>query len=247
MPPQPELPLPPPELRFMDASAEAMLRTADSLAQSLVEWGVMVPGATVLDIGCGYGRLAYGLLRQGGLGRYVGLDILPRHIGWLQQNLLPVLPAGSEFRLTDVANGRYNPAGSVATDAVAFPAIAAPGAVVLFSVFTHMVADDITNYLRAIAAILAPGITGCATFFLMNDDMRALQAAGKSRYRLAHPVSPICAIMDPAQPLHAIGFEESWVRGQFAAQGLAIRAVHFGTWCGRSGGPFQDAVVFERA
>ena len=232
----------------MDSDPAAMLAVGRNLARQLLAWGVITPESDVLDIGCGYGRLAYGLLDQGFRGRYVGIDILRGHIDWLQAHLRPCLPPGADFYLLDIANGRYNPGGRMQAEAVQFPPIAAPGAVVLFSVFTHMVAEDIGHYLRAIAAILKPGITVCASFFLINDEMRALEAAGRSRYPLAHALSDVCAIMDPEEPLHVIGFAESWVRAQIAAHGMEVVALHPGTWCGRDkAGPFQDVVIFRRA
>ncbi len=47
-----------------------------------------------LDLGCGYGRLAYALNTEvpNFRGRYIGLDILVRHIEWCQQEIERRLP-----------------------------------------------------------------------------------------------------------------------------------------------------------
>lgn len=112
----------------------------------------------LVDVGCGYGRVAHALLRAGGFrGRYLGLDILPRQIAWCQENFTPLSEGSLRFELVDIKNDRYNPAGRLSPRSVSFDVETGSADVVLLaSVFTHMYADDIVHYLGEIRRMLRP-------------------------------------------------------------------------------------------
>ena len=64
---------------------------------------------TILDFGCGCGRLARQFLQQQPRPeRYVGLDLHAGMINWCSQNLAP-LAQGFEFHHHDVLYGAFNP------------------------------------------------------------------------------------------------------------------------------------------
>ncbi len=107
------LPLPPPELRLMGRSDEAFLDVGDDVVSELKDLVGLQPDDDILDIGCGYGRVAHALLRHGHVGRYVGLDILARHVVWCADRLTPVSYGRHTFHHLDVENSRYNPTGSL--------------------------------------------------------------------------------------------------------------------------------------
>ena len=86
---QPPIPMPPEKLRFMDVSEADFIWTADSLIQQLVDYARLKPDHSILDVGCGYGRLAHALLRHGHRGRYVGFDVIEPHIAWCNTELVP--------------------------------------------------------------------------------------------------------------------------------------------------------------
>lgn len=79
--------MPPAELRFMGASDEEFARVGDRVVRSLRELAGLEPAESVLEIGCGYGRVAHALLRSGHAGPYTGMDILPRHVEWCASNI----------------------------------------------------------------------------------------------------------------------------------------------------------------
>ncbi len=48
-------------------------------------------------------------------------------------------------------------------------------------------------------------------------------------------------------PLHAIAYEESWLKGLFNSVGLTVELVRYGTWTGsKDRGQYQDIVVFKK-
>jgi SAM-dependent methyltransferase len=233
--------LPPASMRFMNESDERFLATADELYSLLVTRGNLTPEATVLDIGCGYGRLLYGLVRGGWHGRYVGVDVLAKHVDWCSDNL------GDGDRVTfehaNVRNDRYNRKGTLRPAELNLP-VKDADVIALFSVFTHMWPDDVVSYLRLCRQALAPDGRVVATFFLDNWRLRRLERRGLPTYVLPHGRGPARWQSDD-DPLHVIAMSERWVRRRARQVGLRLaRPPEHGTWSGREGGPtFQDLVT----
>jgi cyclopropane fatty-acyl-phospholipid synthase-like methyltransferase len=106
----------------------------------------------LLDWGCGAGRLAVGItLELGHIREYHGVDVQEKLVRWAAANLAD---EHTRFTLVDQHNARYNPAGRAG-----FEIPSDDGSVDVFygySVFSHMVADDVAGYSRTIAKILSP-------------------------------------------------------------------------------------------
>jgi SAM-dependent methyltransferase len=238
-------PIPPPRLRFMGESEEEFVEIGDALLATLERRAALGESSRVLDVGCGYGRLAHALLRRGFAGRYLGVDVLEPHIEWCAANLAD---GGVEFRRVDIRNERYNPAGTrdpgeLDLGGERFDVVA------LFSVFTHMWPNDVSAYLRLIDAALAPQGRALATFFLLDDEWRRLEAAGSPEFRLPLERTPFCRYESADEPLHRVGYELDWVLAAAHEAGLApVGAPAFGSWSGRRGeAGYQDVITFARA
>lgn len=238
-------PIPPDELRFMGEDAEGFIAIGDRLVGDLKRVAGLAARSTVLDIGCGYGRVAHALLRDRSFrGRYRGLDILPRHVAWCRDHL-----GNWRFRFChlDVRNDRYNPNGQLEPTEASLPA---PGGsvdvVVAASVFTHMWPEEITHYLTEIAGVLRPTGQAYLTFFLLNESWEALHESGShGSVVLGHRHNNHTRFMNEDDPLHAIGYDQDWVLEEAERTGLVCRHVQFGAWSGRADGQgFQDAMVF---
>jgi SAM-dependent methyltransferase len=236
------LPLPPRRLRFMGEEDEAFVAVGDELAGSLEREAGLRADSRLLDIGCGYGRLAHALLRRGFRGRYLGIDVLEPQVRWCAANL------GRdrvEFRRVDIRNERYNPTGRRGVEEIdlggeRFDVVA------LFSVFTHMWPEDVTAYLRLVASALAPGGRALATFFLLDDEWCRLEAEGAPGFRLPLERTPFCRYASADGALHRVGYEIDWVLSAAREAGLdPVGSPTFGSWSGRAGAVgYQDAVVF---
>lgn len=238
-------PFPPTSLMFMDRSPEEMLERGQRLIEFVADRGHLVRRGSILDVGCGYGRLAYTLLDRQFSGSYVGCDVLKRQIEWLQANFVPHAP-GFEFRHLDVHNERYNPGGRLRATEVRLPRRQDPPDLILaFSVFTHMYPDEVAHYLREIASLMGPRSVLCATFFLLNDSWERCEAEGLSVFPMPHRFDDHCRIHDLDNPLHAIGYDESWLRELLARTGLTAE-INLGSWCGRKGAScFQDTLFLR--
>jgi SAM-dependent methyltransferase len=94
---------------------------------------------TVVDVGCGSGRLAFQLAAFPGV-KYLGTDVVPDLLAHAAK-----LTARSDWRLV-LTNGVDIPCGDESADFICF-----------FSVFTHLTYDDTFRYLRQAKRVLKPG------------------------------------------------------------------------------------------
>lgn len=161
-------PLPPGKYRMGGThfkNDKAFIRTAVRDVRRLVEYCDLNAESSLLDWGCGAGRLAVGVREEFGRIRdYHGVDIQPELIEWADINL-----AGEGFRFTclDVSNERYNPDGSPERTLAAEPG--SVDAFYAYSVFSHMNDVDTPAYLRLIGEALAPAGRALVTCFVEED------------------------------------------------------------------------------
>ncbi len=210
--------------------------------------GGLRPGARVLDVGCGIGRMALPLTGFLDGGSYAGFDVGRPMVRWCQRNITTRWP-DFEFAWAPVYNGKYNPFGTVSGTEFRFPY---PDASFDFafatSLFTHLLHDEMRHYLVETARVLEPGGSCLLTFFLLTPEAEAEVAAGRAMLDLRHPIAGGGATTAPAQPEEAVAYPAEWVRKLMAEAGLRIREpIHRGLWANAPGGlTLQDIVVAER-
>ncbi len=210
--------------------------TGEELAALLAAEAGLRPDDRVLDVGCGYGRVARALTRRlGPDGAYEGFDASAQAIEWCSRRYARRHP-GFHFSHLDVANATYNPQGTLIARAVEFPyPDASFDRVVVASVFTHLLADGTDRYLAQCARVLSPGGRLVATLFLLDDEARRLQREGGAAIELRQEHWP-AAVADPEEPEAAVGYDEAWVRDRLEAHGLTPAGpVRRGSWSGRPG------------
>ena len=199
------------------------------------EIGGLDPDDRVLDVGCGIGRMAVPLTRYlSNAGSYEGFDVVPHGIAWCQRRITPRFP-NFRFRSVSVRNDDYNPNGSIRAATFEFPyPDASFDFVLLTSVFTHMTPDGVENYLREIARVLRPGGRCFSTWFLLNDESRALLARGKAALDFRHALGD-CLTTNSAIPEEAIAFDEARIRARFGSLKMTVdEPIRYGHWSGRA-------------
>lgn len=153
------IPLPPEGLMWSAGApdVENFLVVADAWAQVVRKH--LPQRGSVLDVGCGCGRLARMLAADPAIDGYVGLDCLAASITWCETYVLPAFAGRQcEFHHVDARSAEYNPFGAVRTQDVRFPCdTASMDLVVAASVFTHLLEADAAHYLREITRALKPG------------------------------------------------------------------------------------------
>lgn len=163
------LPLPPPDIRMnhpRERDDDVYLGAARTLAtaigdlthierfhrrtEPLPDWGEL----TVLDYGCGTGRLLAGLdVLDRVPANYIGLDIQDHLIEWCQSAFSAT--GYCQFDTVDMRNRRYNPDGATRSTQVIPDGIEDIDLIVARSVFTHMTALDIQLCLREFRRVIA--------------------------------------------------------------------------------------------
>lgn len=243
-----DLPLPPPDMRFMERTQDEYFRVGDELVTDFAALVSLESTDTILDIGSGYGRMAGALWRRGHRGRYVGMDILEPHISWCTEYMTPASDGLYTFHHLDIRNGRYNPNGALRATEVSLDLGVVPDVILLNSVFTHMHAEDIVHYLHEIGSMLSPHARVMATFFLINQSQQSAEGAGLSRFPLRFKVSEESRCWTLDDPLHIIAYYESWVQQQVNDANMTIQMTRLGSWCGRSNrDAFQDTLILVPA
>ncbi|MGO9883619.1 MAG: class I SAM-dependent methyltransferase [Solirubrobacteraceae bacterium] len=214
------MPIPPPRLRaagihFADnrSFVDAACRDARRLA---VVANLQGSGA-VLDIGCGAGRLAIGILEElGGIANYDGVDVNRNVVGWGRRHLTRY-DARLHFHLLDVQNERYNPSGSEVAAQFTLPMQAASyDAVYSYSVFSHMHGPDVERYLHEIRRLLKSAGIALFTAFVeadVPDEEENPRSYGSGAWEGA---------------LHCVRFSRSYFDAMVSRAGLEVGGFEYG-------------------
>ena len=202
------------------------------------------PHESVLDIGCGLGKLAVALTPYlDGSGRYEGIDIAVERVRKCREKVTAAYP-NFRFRVADIYNKSYNPKGRLKAAEYRFPyADASFDFVFARSVFTHMLPGDVENYIAEIARVLRPKGRCLVTFFLIND------GTPRTRVRKFPFDFGIYRTRAEDVPELAVAYRETYVRALLGEHGLRlIEPIRFGKWSGSEDAvSHQDMVIAVKA
>jgi SAM-dependent methyltransferase len=162
-----ELPMPPEEMRALVGSTDVAM--FDNPTGGPV-FGGMSPEdfPTILDFGCGCGRVARQLIQQRPRPRrYLGLDLHAGMIKWCNENLAPQAE-GFEFRHHDVLYIGWNRGDDKPLHRPLDLGGERFSLVVAISVFTHLTQSQAEVYLSELAAAVASGGTLLTSWFLFD-------------------------------------------------------------------------------
>jgi SAM-dependent methyltransferase len=223
-----ELPFPP--FEFRQIVGPTKLATFDNPTRGLVFPGVPVEAyESVLDFGCGCGRVARQLIQQEPRpARYVGIDRHAGMIGWCREHLAPHAP-GFEFAHHDVHHMLLNPGGTPGH----LPLPAGDGETTLFiawSVFTHLLEEDAVFYLEEVARVLGPNGVAATTWFLFD----------KRDFPFMMPFQN-ALFVNATDPTNAVVFDRAWLMAQLDRVGLVLTSATSPPFRG-----LQWVLTFER-
>jgi SAM-dependent methyltransferase len=206
------LPFPPPEMR--DLVGGHPVELFDNPHGGLIHHGI--PAAafdSVLDVGCGCGRLARQLIQQDPQPReYVGVDLHRGMIAWCQANLAP---HAEQFRFEhhDVYNLGLNP---VEDSPLVQPLPDAPSGdgyslVQAMSVYTHMLEEQAVHYMRETRRVLRPDGIALSTWFLFDKVFFPMMQDFQNALFINH-----------VDLTNAVIFDREWLRRTAAEADLVI-------------------------
>jgi SAM-dependent methyltransferase len=204
------LPLPPHEMRTLVGPTDPSL--FDNPEGNLVFPGLKpTQFRSVLDFGCGCGRVARQLIQQGPRPeRYVGLDLHAGMIKWCDRNLTPHAP-GFEFRHHDVFYNAFNPGRGKPLHAPLPFGDDEFSLVIALSVFTHLTQVQTEPYLAELSRVLEPDGILLTTWFLFDKrDFPMMQEDQNTLFINEHDVR------------NAVIYDRTWARQAAADVGLVI-------------------------
>ena len=213
----------------------------------LLYYTSITPSSRVMDFGCGLGRMAipFSAFLESERGFYCGLDTDGTVIE--RDKAMFAGRKNVEFRHVDIFNKHYNPVGKPATEVLAAQRFEAPfDLAFLFSVFTHILPDDLDAVIGFLAANLGSKGEIFSTWFLTDDATQAAINAGKASRRFATPYG-IARIDRPENPEAAVSYPVEQAVDAFRGAGFTDVRTHFGKWRGSiDSWLWQDGILARR-
>jgi SAM-dependent methyltransferase len=180
----------------------------------LMSEGLLSLKSDVLDIGSGCGRFAAALERFRFSGHYVGIDVDKEMVEWCRRRF----PADRfEFHYVNVHSSVYNPDGEPGPYRVPLDG-AKQDLVVAQSLLTHLLPDDLQNYLREAYRVLRPGGNAYMGAFC-RDHMQELGLLG-GRWNFTVPMGPVW-VESEQFPEAAVAYARDYLLDAAKAAGFA--------------------------
>ena len=231
-------PMQPPK-GFIYTGSGDFLKEGNRLLNRFVHMGGLQPHHRVLDVGSGIGRIALPLSAYlSERGYYEGFDVVELGVRWCQEHISSRYPH-FQFQYVPLANDLYRDDGS---DAATFHFPYGENQfdfVIANSVFTHMLPDEVNNYLREIHRVLKPEGKCYATFFILNEESKKLMAE-QPEFQFKHDHGHY-RLFDEKVKSANVAFEESYLmENLLSANGLIPSKINYGYWCGRKRDDHED-------
>lgn len=186
----------------------------------------------VLELGCGHGRTARGLLEYlRHPGGYFGLDVDGARIADAKARIEARIP-NFRFIHADVYNRQYNPEGQAHSSGYVFPfADEMFDVVYAASLFSHLLPDETANYFLQSARVLKRGGKCLFSFFLL-DNYRGPGTTSSPDYVFEHPLEKHdgVAVRFREYPDRLIGYTQSTMEQFARTAGLRVVRVIPGLW-----------------
>lgn len=237
---------PPKRLNFVGSNE--FKKVGDEFKNHFTKYGRLKPTDTVLDIGCGIGRMALPLTDFLSTGAYYGFDIDKRGVQWCQKNISSRFPH-FHFDYVDIFNKYYNKKGTLKAHEFTFPYKNNQfDFIFATSVLTHMLPEQVTHYLAEIKRVTKPGGTLFLTWFSIDDEAQKNIEHHTSNCDLKYTYDDYGFYSHKNVPEAEIGYKETWILDQLKKiQCDKNVKIHHGRWSNRKSGlSYQDIIVSRK-
>jgi len=239
---------PPKRLNFVGSSE--FKKVGDEFVKYFINLGHLNKTDTVLDIGCGIGRMAIPLTKHlNNKGELYGFDIDKRGIKWCHKNLTKKYP-NFHFEYVDLYNKYYNKKGKIKAENFKFPYENNKfDFIFATSVFTHMLPNEVEQYLKEIKRVLKKGGKAFLTFFSIDKTAEKNMENGKSYCDFKYPYKgKFCFYSHKNVPEAETGYNEEWIINQYEKMGIDKNLkIYRGKWSGRKEFlSYQDIFISQK-
>ena len=239
-------PLVPPVERMFEGpqSLEEYRSNGEEFLKIYQELCGLRPDEKMLDVGSGIGRKTLPLTQYfNERAIYEGIDIKKSGVDWCRERITSRF-GNFHFQHIDVHNKHYNPEGRYQPSEYRFPFVDESfDFVMLGSVFTHMLPDDVKNYLSEVHRVLKSGGRCLITYFLLNGESLRLIKSGDTTLDFRYAFDKHRSISGDL-PEQAIALDQRWISDLYEKLGLKIMRLDYGSWCAREKYlSYQDLVL----
>ena len=215
------------------------------LAQGLAE------NESLLDLGCGYGRLALPLTQYlSDNGRYFGVDINLGAVAWCHENISQCY-TNFEFAVLNARNDHYKNKFEYGTASLRDCELPIPDgrkfeAITAFSLFTHLLWPEVEWYFKRIKERLAPNGRATTSWFLINAEREKSIQDGQATFAFDLSSQGPAFLLKDTTYSQAIAHSESALFELAETVGLRIaKPPTYGAW--HAGKPGQDVLTLSLA
>lgn len=237
---------PPKRLNFVGSSE--FKKVGDEFVDHFIKLGNLKPNNVVLDIGCGIGRMAIPLTKYLTNGEFYGFDIDKRGIKWCQKNISKKFP-NFHFEYVDIFNKYYNKKGKIHADKFIFPYENNKfDFIFATSVFTHMLPEQITQYLAEIKRVMKPGGKCFLTWFSIDEEAEKNITNHISNCDFKYKYKEYCFYSHKNVPEAEIGYKENWITEQLRKINCNENLkIYHGSWSNRKDSlSYQDIFISKK-
>jgi SAM-dependent methyltransferase len=191
--------------------------SAQKQVDKLINLCKLTYSSKILDIGCGVGRLAIGILSKlKEIKLYQGIDIDKKSIIWCEKYINKNYPS-FQFNYINIYNSRYNKKGLQLDRNFHFPVREHKFNIIyLYSVFSHMIENDIRIYLNEFNNLLSLKGKIFMTGFFENDVPNMM-------------INPDNYRMKWQEPLHCVRYNKSYFEAMLKEYGFTIEYFEYET------------------
>jgi ubiquinone/menaquinone biosynthesis C-methylase UbiE len=224
------------------------IKTGETFFEHFKQYSNITPKSRILDVGSGIGRMAVPytkFLDKDGV--YKGFDIVKQGVDWCTDNITKRYP-NFEFTHIPLKNDLYNLSTTEQASKMVFPYESDYfDFVFLTSVFTHMMPEDVENYIKEIKRVLKEGKTCFAQFFILdNESTASMNVNGSKSFK--HNFGNY-SLMDKNVKEANVAYNKNYIFNFLQANGLEVTHFMRGYWSGlepHSINEHQDIIIFKK-
>lgn len=235
--------LPPEEFQIMSHTDDNFRKIGNAHVNFFIDELHLRPDDKILEIGSGNGRIARALTDFLVGGEYTGVDIMQSFVEWCTKAYSPY--KNFSFEHIDVFNQYYNTTGTKLATQLKFRFNDESfDFIYLTSVFTHMLKEEIDNYLGEVYRMLKKGGTCYITYFILDDQTISLIEEQKTNRRFIK-FDEVSSVSEPDMPEAAVAYKLVHLKKLYKSKNFKIKNIYYGKWRGRESlrKQVQDGIV----